>query len=105
MDFDDYQDKAMSFALPAAFRLEYLIPALCEETGEVASLYSKCVRKDYIDPINIDKMAKELGDVLWNIAGLCSYFELSLSDVAELNIDKLTERKVRGTIAERNRNE
>ena len=106
MNFDDYQDKALSFALPSAYRMEYLIPALCEEAGEVAALYSKWVRKERLDmPINVDHMAKELGDVLWNIAGLCSYFGLSMAEVAEMNIDKLTERKVRGTIVEGPRND
>ena len=106
MNFDDYQDKALSFALPSAYRMEYLIPGLCEEAGEVAALYSKWVRKDRLDqPIDVDKMAKELGDVLWMVAGLCSYFGLSLAEVAEMNIDKLTERKVRGTIVERSSND
>lgn len=102
MNFNEYQDKALSFALPSAYRMEYLIPGLCEEAGEVAALYSKWVRKDRLDqPIDVNKMAKELGDVLWMVAGLCSYFGLSMAEVAELNIDKLTERKVRGTIVER----
>lgn len=106
MNFEDYQDKALSFALPSAYRMEYLIPGLCEEAGEVAALYSKWVRKDRLDqPIDVDKMAKELGDVLWMVAGLCSYCGLSLAEVAEMNIDKLTERKVRGTIVERSSND
>jgi NTP pyrophosphatase (non-canonical NTP hydrolase) len=43
-------------------------------------------------------MAKEIGDVMWNLAVLCHYFGLSLEDVAEMNIDKLTDRKVRSVI-------
>ena len=102
MTFDEYQDKALSFALPSAFKLEYLIPALCEEAGEVAALYSKWVRKDRLDmPIDTQKMALEIGDCVWALAGLCSYFGLSMAEVAEMNIDKLTERKVRNTIVER----
>ena len=99
MNFTEYQVKALSFALPSAYKLEYLIPALCEEAGEVAALYSKWVRKDRLDqPIDTDKMAKEIGDVMWNLAVLCHYFGLSLEDVAEMNIDKLTDRKVRSVI-------
>lgn len=102
MNFTDYQVKALSFALPSAYKLEYLIPALCEEVGEVAALYSKWVRKDRLDqPIDTDKMAKEIGDCLWGLAVLSHYFGLSLEDVAEMNIDKLTDRKIRGTIIER----
>ena len=41
---------------------------------------------------------KELGDVLWYIAALGKEIGVSLSDIAQANIDKLTDRTARGVI-------
>lgn len=96
---NDYQQKALSFALQSAFRMEYLIPALCEEAGEVAGLYAKWIRKDSFDThIDKERLKKELGDVIWNVACIAAYHGITLQDVADTNIDKLTERKVRNLI-------
>lgn len=43
-------------------------------------------------------MKKELGDVLWYVAGLSSELGLSLADVAGANVDKLSSRKRRGVL-------
>jgi MazG nucleotide pyrophosphohydrolase domain. len=40
----------------------------------------------------------EAGDVLWQLAGLCTQLNLKLEDVAQANLDKLTSRKQRGVI-------
>ncbi len=39
-----------------------------------------------------ESMQKELGDVLWYVAELCSTLGFTLSSVAEANIDKLEQR-------------
>ena len=44
------------------------------------------------------EMLKELGDVLYYIARNCDYCGFSLEDVAIYNIEKLTDRKQRGTL-------
>ena len=43
-------------------------------------------------------MAKEAGDILWQLAGLCDVMGWSLEDVAQMNLDKLASRKQRGVI-------
>lgn len=95
---DLYQTQAYSYALPSAKTLHYLIPGLCGEAGEVASVFAK-QQRDYTsyDKMTED-MKKELGDVLWFVAVTASMFNLSLSDIAQANIDKLESRQQRNVI-------
>lgn len=60
------------------------------ETGEVLDL----VKHSIFHGEELDRMslAKELGDVLWYINALCTTMNMSLEDVAELNIAKLEHR-------------
>ncbi len=43
-------------------------------------------------------LKKELGDVLWYVAGLCTELDLDMAEVAEENINKLFSRKERGKL-------
>lgn len=107
MNFKAYQDAAVDLALETAYKPEYLIPGLAAEAGEVAGKYAKYVRDINQDakPTNTpayavlrDSLAAELGDVLWFVAVICDFYQLSLEDVAEGNITKLKGRATRGTI-------
>jgi len=51
-----------------------------------------------IDQYKQIEVAKELGDVLWYVANVASEFNLSLNEVARMNIDKLLSRKERGVL-------
>jgi NTP pyrophosphatase (non-canonical NTP hydrolase) len=44
------------------------------------------------------EVIKELGDILWYVTALASEFDTSLEQIAEMNIEKLTLRKQRGTV-------
>ena len=44
------------------------------------------------------EIAKELGDVLWYVANVARYLDVSLSDIAEGNIAKLSSRKKRNKL-------
>ena len=72
------------------------------EAGEVADLIKKELGHGH--PADVDKIAKELGDVLWYIATLANEYGLSLSDVASRNIVKLKERYPDGFSSERSVN-
>jgi NTP pyrophosphatase (non-canonical NTP hydrolase) len=48
-----------------------------------------------IDEPKKQELAKELGDVLWYVSQIASELELNLSDVANMNIEKLSSRKNR----------
>lgn len=96
MTFDEYQELAYSFAKDTAKNSRYLYSGLAGEVGEVCSLYAKSVRDGSED---LHKhLSKELGDVMWFIAGLASHYGMSLADVAEMNINKLKDRKNRNVI-------
>lgn len=99
MDLDQYQSKAGEFAvLPATndFAIQEATLGLAGEAGEVCELVKKQTRGD--GPMSRDKLAKELGDVLWYIARLADLNGLSLGHIADLNITKLEARKQAGTI-------
>lgn len=97
MDFKEYQKEAAKTAIyPKDLAIEYLMLGLCSESGEVAGIAKKVIR-DY-DFYNVDCIKKELGDVLWYIAQICSEFEISLEDCAIKNIEKLNDRQKRNKL-------
>ena len=99
MTFNEYQAKALSTAKPTSLTETYLIPGLVAEAGEVAGHYAKFQRDGYLlsgDPV--PAILKELGDVLWFVAVLCSFYGVGLEEVAQANVDKLRDRMQRGVI-------
>jgi NTP pyrophosphatase (non-canonical NTP hydrolase) len=94
MNFETYEKLADETDL--AHPLNYYFLGLVEESGEVAGLRKRFLR----DEGNIDgeKLAKELGDVLWYVAMIGKRYNISMDDVAVANIQKLADRKARGVI-------
>ena len=96
---DEFQQRAWSFQLPASTNTEYLGLGLAGEVGEVTSLLAKAKRDGAPGAILVGQnMAKELGDVMWFVAGLATFHGLKLSDIAAGNIAKLQSRKERGVL-------
>jgi NTP pyrophosphatase (non-canonical NTP hydrolase) len=60
------------------------------EAGEVADLMKKWL--GHKKPRDLDAMKKELGDVLWYIAGVATLLDLSMEEIAKGNIEKLRKR-------------
>ena len=103
MKFDEYQELSARTAIyPGRGKnLTYPTLGLSGESGEVAEKVKKLIRdKGGIldDAVRAD-LGKELGDVLWYVAQLCSELDLSMSTVAQDNIDKLSSRMARGKIS------
>lgn len=96
MELNEYQRRAMDFAVPKAKCLEYLIPGLAAEAGEVAGVYAKAVRKGI--PISREKVVDELGDVLWFVQQTALQVGATLEEVAINNIEKLYQRRLNDTI-------
>jgi len=93
---NDYQDKAMSYRLESATTM-YALLNLSGEVGELHSLLAKRIRDG--QPANFDDLlAKELGDVLWTLTAITQDYGWTLSDIAEMNIDKLESRKQRNVL-------
>lgn len=115
MNSKTYQEKAHEFA---QYGMNAMYPALglAEEAGEVAGKIAKYIRKNSGQtPTNTydangsaperdadrefrKDLSKELGDVCWMVAELCTVYGLDLEEVMEENIAKLNDRKARGVI-------
>jgi NTP pyrophosphatase (non-canonical NTP hydrolase) len=70
------------------------------ESGEVQGKIKKIIRDagGYITEEARKEISKELGDILWYIAGMCTELNISMDEVAKLNIDKLKSRQERGVL-------
>lgn len=95
--FDEYQ--LISFGTSAyyedrVFALAIFGLGLTGEAGEVSEIIKKQVGHGH--PGDKDKVAKELGDVLWYVAAIATEYGLSLGDIARLNIEKLRARYPEG---------
>ena len=103
MDFKTYQKKARETAQYPNLGSNNIYPTLglVGEAGEVAEKVKKVIRDKNGLFDNESKLGikKELGDVLWYIANLCTEFEFSMDDVALQNISKLQARVAKGTIS------
>lgn len=97
-----YQKTAKSFAkYPDDMKVIYPALGLCGECGEVAEKIKKVIRDKEGIFSEKEKMEikKELGDVLWYISNLSSDLGLNLSNIADVNLKKLKDRKKRGKIS------
>ncbi len=102
MNFDEYQKRALTTGRDRSKKDElfHRVLGLVGEAGEIAEKVKKLVRDHNTDLSKLDKadMSKELGDVLWYVAVLADYFDISLADVADQNLAKLQDRKKRHVI-------
>lgn len=67
---------------------------LVGESGEVSELVKKHIGHGH--DIDIEKITKELGDVLWYISDIASQLDINLDDIANRNIEKLKSRYPEG---------
>lgn len=77
-----------------AFQRLIVSIGLAGEVGETIDMIKKV--EGHGHPLDREKLAGELGDVLWYIAALCSYYRLDLDRVATGNIAKLRKRYPNG---------
>ena len=99
MDMDYYQEKAATTAVyPRGVAMEYLLLKLAGEAGEAGEAYAKHLRGDYGAEIADDRVAAEIGDVLWYVAMIADELGLNLSTIARNNLGKLADRAARGVI-------
>lgn len=101
-DFNTYQDRAWETAVypNRGGNLTYTVLGLNGEAGEVAEKVKKILRDrgGEVDDAARQALAKELGDVLWYVAAVCSELGLSLADIAADNLTKLSDRRDRGAL-------
>ena len=122
LTLNEYQKRAMSTCMPSCDNFAYMFLNLVGEMGEFASKVAKAVRKEQLkigwweegeeanennliptgsffewDEMKVE-LKKEAGDILWQLAGVCTIMGWSLEDIAQMNLDKLAARKEAGTI-------
>ena len=101
--FDEYHVLAFETAIYPNKGNNIYYPALgiAGESGEVCEKIKKIMRdkSGSFDDQDREEIKKELGDVLWYIASLCTELGISMEDVAKTNIKKLKDRQKRGTIS------
>lgn len=100
MNFKDYQEKAWSFTVPTARNEKYILNGFVGEVGEFYGKIAKETRDGSAQTVDEfeSKLKKELGDILWFVAGLATLYGWDLNDIAEGNIKKLEARKAVFTI-------
>ena len=96
MNFEDYQSESGETALyPRRLsNLEYPTLGLTGEAGEVANIVKK-IQRDHGGVINDEirtKLKDELGDVLWYISACADELGLTLTEIAQYNVNKLAKR-------------
>lgn len=67
---------------------------LTGEAGEVADMIKKHIFHGH--DLNLDELIKELGDVSWYLALLCTTINVSFEEILVKNIEKLEERYPEG---------
>ena len=98
MNANEYQEQAARTLIDAPdaeysgdqIMLVWNAMGLAGEAGEVADTIKKAVFHQH--GIDRDVLIKELGDVLWYVAGLCTKLGVPMGGVMEINIAKLRKR-------------
>ena len=101
MTIEKYQEIIQKTAVyPKEIGLLYTTLGMCGEAGEVAEKIKKLFR-DKEGVITDDfrlAICKELGDVLWYVTALSGEIGLTLSEILEMNYNKLIKRRETGTL-------
>lgn len=113
MTLKEYQNKAMNTCMDSCANIAYMFTGLSAEVGEVNDKLAKAIRKGYLSLHRNDiawwvkdsaqekikeDLKKEIGDVLWFVAGLADVLGINLDDVATANLAKLADRAQRNVI-------
>ena len=106
MELNNYQYEAIKTAEYPCVGTNLVYPAmgLVGEAGEVCDKVKKRWRNTGkmsahdMPQDERNEIVKELGDVLWYISACASELGIHLNTVAQVNLDKLNDRRNRGVI-------
>ncbi|MBI5974887.1 nucleoside triphosphate pyrophosphohydrolase family protein [Staphylococcus canis] len=105
MEFNHYQKAAQRTLNTQKMQKELLqmgALGLNGEAGEVADIIKKHFYHEH--PLDVEALKKELGDVLWYIATCATTLNVSLDEIAQMNIEKLEKRYPNGFNPEDSKN-
>lgn len=91
LNLREYQERTQRTDLhPGTDEKALMIPlaGLAGETGELLSEYKKYLRDGESHKLFKERLAEEVGDVLWYLANVATKFGLDLAQVAEQNLAK-----------------
>jgi len=106
MDLNDYQQEATKTAEYPHVGANLCYPAmgLAGEAGEVCDKIKKRWRNTGtmsdagMPSKEREDLVKECGDVLWYLSAIANEMGTTMSHIAEVNLEKLRDRKERGVI-------
>lgn len=93
INVDEYQKLALRTAPKNMYRTDQIVNGLLglnAESGECADVWKKSAYMGH--PFEKEKLLREMGDVMWYMAILADGLDVKLSDVLQMNIDKLKAR-------------
>ncbi|MBT1159640.1 nucleoside triphosphate pyrophosphohydrolase family protein [Aminobacter anthyllidis] len=107
MKLSDYQAQAlltdkMPVSQGTADDAAHLVPmlGLAGEAGQLLAEYKKWLRDGPGHVLFVDRVAEELGDILWYVANLASKYDLNLDEVAQQNLRKVSDLHGRANSAD-----
>lgn len=99
MDLNTYQQQAqltdqVALRNGITSNSDVIVPllGLAGETGELLSEYKKHLRDGNSHLLFKDRVAEELGDLLWYVANVAEKFDLKLEEIAQKNLHKILSR-------------
>lgn len=101
MTINTYQQLAartINHALDRDEMINHAVFGLSGEVGEISSLFQKAYQGH---ELNKSDLRKEIGDVAWMLAELCTAYGWDMEQVFIENIEKLRARYPKGFSAER----
>lgn len=102
MTINEYQGLAMRTSNRELSKADHLLNGvlgLNGESGEIADLVKKHRMQGH--ELNIEHIAKELGDICWYIAETATAIGCDLETIMKMNIEKLKKRYPEGFDTER----
>ena len=96
--FDEYQELALRTAskeslVDQSTMLNAAALGLNGEAGEIADHVKKIMFHGHpLDDVTRDKIAKEIGDILWYCAMAARGIDIGLGAIASMNVEKLRKR-------------
>ncbi|PIT94585.1 hypothetical protein COT98_02920 [Candidatus Falkowbacteria bacterium CG10_big_fil_rev_8_21_14_0_10_39_9] len=102
MNFSDYQQAAKKTAFYPNIGSNFIYPTLglAGEAGEIANKIKKIIRDKNSQLTDADRedLKSELGDVLWYISQIGVELNITLEDIAQANLIKLSSRQARNVL-------